>query len=141
MIRISNKVISDVNDRVKTHYPKAECVGIYTPVPSKFPHVCIIEESNTTYERTQTATGKENHAEISFTVNVYSNASKQKKEECYSIADIVDEYFQEIGFTRVSFNTVPNIDNSIYRISLRYRAVVSVGRDQNGTVVHKIYRK
>lgn len=141
MIRISNKILSDIAGRVKLHYPKAECVGIYTQSPSKFPHVCVIEESNTTYTRSQSETGRERHAEISYTVNIYSDAEKQKKEECYSIAEIVDEYFQDVGFTRVSFDSVPNIDKSIYRIAMRYRAVVSVGKEENGEMRYYIYRK
>ena len=68
----------------------------------------------------------ENHANVMYEVNVYSNKTSGKKSECKAIIALIDEEMLAMGFSRVSLTPVPNeYDSSIYRMVGRYRATVS----------------
>ena len=61
-----------------------------------------------------------------YELNVYSNKAAGKKAECKHIAAVVDAEMAAMGFTRMMLNPIPNMDDAtIYRITGRYRAVVS----------------
>lgn len=140
MIRIANKILSDINNHVTAKFLNAECVGNYVPTPSVFPHVCVTEDNNYTHTRSQDTGGKERNAVLLYTVNVYSASNVGKKEEAYSIGEIIDEYMQSIGFTRTMMNPVPNQDKNIYRLTMRYKAVVATGEKIGNDTVYRIYR-
>lgn len=129
MIDIENEVIDRVSRLVRKHFPDVYFTGELVKAPSKFPAVSLIEMDNTMYRRTQSSTDMENHAEVMYEVNVYSNKNTGKKNECRGIAFAVDSAMQDMGFTRVMFNPIPDMhDATIYRIVARYMAVVSANK-------------
>ena len=68
----------------------------------------------------------ENHSTLMYEVNVYSNKKTGKKTECKKIITLVDEAMSALGFTRIMLQPIPNMDDAtIYRMTARYRAVVS----------------
>ncbi len=134
MIDIENQVFTRCADRVVESFPDASLSGEYVKVPSSFPAVSIVEIDNLAYEQTQTSGSVENHATVTYEVNVYSNLTSGKKAQCKAILAIIDEVMAALGFTRIMVNPVPDMnDATIYRMVARYRAVVS--HDQ------KIYRR
>ena len=77
-------------------------------------------------ERTKTSKNAENHANIVYEINVYSNKTTGKKTECKSIFKDIDREMTELGFTRIMRSPVPNMEDlTIYRMVGRYRAVIS----------------
>lgn len=126
MINIENEVFSTIAKAIRAEYPKAYVVGEYVKAPSKFPCVSIVEVDNTMYERTQTSGGLENHADVMYEINVYSNKTSGKKSECKAIAALIDNEFAALGFSRTMLQPIPNVDDAtIYRMTGRYRGVVS----------------
>lgn len=141
MIDIENIVINTLSNYLSTEYPTASLSGEFVEVPENFPHVCITQDDNSVYTRTLDNNLEEHHANIMFTVNVYSNSLTGKKSECKKIASVVDECMSAMRFTRTMMSPVPNVDRSIYRITMRYTAVAGRGVSIGDDTVFQIYRK
>lgn len=126
MIDIENQIFDNISKVVRTHYPEIYMTGEYVNVPSSFPSVSLVQKSNPTYKRTQTSDSNENHVDVMFEVNIYSNKKTGKKAECKDIARIIDNQFLQLGFDRTMLEPVDNVnDSTIYRIVGRYVAIVS----------------
>ena len=134
MIDIENEVFNRVATRVREQFPDIFMVGEYVSSPSSFPAVSLMEMDNSILESTIDSGSNENHANVMYEVNVYSNKTTGKKSECKAIIALIDEEMTAVGFARVTLTPVPNeYDSTIYRVVGRYRAVVSTD--------HKIYRR
>ena len=126
MINVEQEIFNIIAKAVRNAYPKAYVIGEYVKAPSKFPCISIVEIDNTVYDRTQTSGSLENHADVSYEVNIYSNKISGKKSESKSIASLIDNEFATRGFSRTMLPPIPNIDDAtIYRMTGRYRGVVS----------------
>lgn len=134
MIDIENEVFDRVAKRVREQFPNIFMVGEYVKSPPSFPVVSLMEMDNAILEYTVDSGSNENHANVMYEVNVYSNKTTGKKSECKSIAALIDEEMTAMGFVRSTLTPVPNeYDSTIYRMVGRYRAAVSSD--------HKIYRR
>ena len=126
MINVESEIFNVIATAVRTSYPDAYVVGEYVKSPSRFPCVSIVEIDNVAYEKTQTSSCLENHADIPYEVNIYSNKTSGKKSECKAIASLIDDEFATLGFSRTMLQPIPNVDDAtIYRMLGRYRGVVS----------------
>ena len=134
MINIENDVFSRVAQIVRNKYPNIYMSGEYVKSPPSFPAVSLVEMDNSAYSRTQTSSSVENHAELMFEADIYSNKKSGKKSECKAIAELIDNEMAALGFSRIMLQPIPNIDDAtIYRMTGRYRAVASKDK--------KIYRR
>lgn len=130
MINIEEELFNNVATEVRREYPKVYMVGEYVKSPPSFPCVSLIEMDNSIYATTQTSDGNENHCQVMYEVNVYSNKTKGKKAECKNIISLIDSVMQKYGFTRIMSQPIPNIDDAtIYRMVARYSAVVSKNKE------------
>ena len=126
MINVENQIFDIIAKAIENEYPKAYVVGEYVKAPSQFPCISIVEMDNTAYDKTQTSSSLENHAELMYEVNVYSNKTSGKKSECKAIASLIDNEFATLGFSRTMLQPIPNVeDATIYRMVGRYQGVVS----------------
>ena len=134
MIDIENEVFNRVATRVREQFPDIFMVGEYVKSPSSFPAVSLMEMDNSIRESTVDSGSNENHANVMYEVNVYSNKTTGKKSECKSIVALIDQEMSAMGFVRSTLTPVPNeYDSTIYRMVGRYRAAVSAD--------HKIFRR
>lgn len=145
MIDIENKIINDITVAVRNEfgsdYPNLTCLGEYVDVPSGFPCVTIVEEDNYVYRNSQDE-NTENNANVMYSVNIYTNNINGKKQLAKKIADVVDGVMSGYSFTRMTRTPIPNEDRTIYRIVMRYSAVVSKGMAVGeNTTVFQINRK
>ena len=126
MINIEEELFSEVATIVRDKYPNIYMVGEYVKSAPSFPCVSMIEMDNSVYTRTQTSLENENHCEVMYEVNVYSNKVIGKKTECKDILALIDSEMLRKGFTRTMMQPIPNIDDAtIYRMVARYKGVVS----------------
>ena len=126
MINVENEIFGIIAKSIRDKYPGAYVVGEYVKAPPRFPFISIVEIDNTAYDRTQTSSSLENHADITYEVNIYSNKTSGKKSECKAIASLIDNEFATLGFSRTMLQPIPNLeDATIYRMLGRYRGVVS----------------
>ena len=126
MINVENEIFSRVAKAVRAVYPDIYISGEYVKSPPKFPCVSLVEMDNSAYVRTQTDNNVENHAELMYELNVYSNKKSGKKSECKAIASLIDNELAALNFSRTMLQPIPNMDDAtIYRMTGRYRAVAS----------------
>ena len=134
MIDIENEVFDRVAKRVREQFPDIFMVGEYVKSPSSFPAVSLMEMDNAPLESTVDSGSNENHVNVMYEVNVYSNKTTGKKSECKTIIALIDQEMTAMGFVRSTLTPVPNeYDATIYRMVGRYRAAVSSN--------HKIFRR
>lgn len=126
MINIESEIFNIIAKVVREKYPDIYITGEYVKIPPKFPCVSLIEMDNSAYTKTQSSDSVENHAELMYELNVYSNKKSGKKSECKAIASLIDDELAALNFSRTMLQPIPNMDDAtIYRILGRYRAVVS----------------
>jgi hypothetical protein len=134
MIDIENQVFDRVAKRVRKQFPDIFMVGEYVMSPPSFPAGSLVEMDNSTRETTIDSGSNENHVNVMYEANVYSNKTTGKKSECKAIIALIDTEMTAMGFVRSTLTPVPNeYDSTIYRMVARYRAAVSPD--------HKIYRR
>ena len=134
MIDIENEVFNRVATQVREQFPDIFMTGEYVNSPASFPAVSLVEMDNSVRETTIDSGSNENHANVMYEVNVYSNKTTGKKSECKSIIALIDAEMTAMGFVRSTLTPVPNeYDSTIYRMVGRYLAAVSND--------HKIYRR
>lgn len=134
MIDIENSVFNTVATKVREQFPNIYMVGEYVKSPSSFPAVSLMEMDNAVRTDTIDSGSNENHANVMYEVNVYSNKTTGKKSECKAIIALIDQEMLALGFVRSTLTPVPNMnDSTIYRMVGRYRASVSSD--------NKIYRR
>ena len=126
MINIEDEILNIIAPIVHRDFPGSCVVSVPVKSPPQFPFVSIVETDNTAYDRTQTSSSVENHASVTYEVNIYSNKAIGKKSECKAIASLIDNEFATLGFSRTMLQPIPNFeDTNIYRIVGRYMGVVS----------------
>lgn len=142
MIDIENKILDTVFTAVRTTYTTAQCYGEYVSVPAAFPCVCLYEANNTTHKKSQDTTLLEHQSNLMYECNVYSDKANGKKAEARAIADLIDKTMQGMKFTRTFYQPLPNLDRTIYRITLRWEAVAGEPiTTENGNTIYQMYRK
>ena len=129
MIDIENIVLDRVTKVLRetylAQYPGLTVYAVENPVPESFPCVTVVLTDNYTYQKTLVSNqGRENHAHITFTVNVYTNNAQDRKLVAKDIFNTVDLTLQDLCLTRTYASYMPNIDRTIFRITGRYYGIV-----------------
>lgn len=142
MIDIENLVCDKVFRAVNAVYSDAVCYSEYVEVPAAFPCVTLYEADNRTYRSSDDDQLADHQVHVMYECNVYSDKSNGKKAEAKAIADIVDETMQSMKFTRSMRSQIPNQDRTIYRVTMRFEAVVGEPIvTENGSTTLQMYRK
>lgn len=131
MINIFNELFTLLDASLTALEMDIETSSVYTNMPSHYPFVSLEEIDNRVYEETSNC-NVENHAEVDYEVNIYTQ-EPNKKTNADKIAEAVDTLFASLGFVRQTKNSMQSSDETTYRIIIRYIGIVS----QN----HKIYRR
>jgi hypothetical protein len=126
MIDIESELFNAIATEIRNVRSDVYITGEYVNSPPSFPCVSIVEADNQIYRNGRDSSNIENFAQLIYDVNVYSNKDKTKKSECKSLIQIIDNKMESMGFTRTVLNVIPNqADATIYRMNVRYRAIVS----------------
>lgn len=139
MIDVENIIFTALATAIRTAYPGASVYGEFVEIPASFPCVSIVEADNRVLERTRDLDGIEHYAQIMYEINVYTNDANGKKSKAKAIANLIDTEMSGMLFTRTYRGQTPNIDRSIYRITMRYSAVVREGIDMGDKIVHQMH--
>ena len=126
MIDVMNEVFTSVAKPVREAHPGTTVAGEHTQSPSKFPTVTLDEVQNVTVGNLVDSSHVENHAGVTYRLQVFSNKQSGKKAEARAIFATADAEMRRMGFRRVTYTTTPEIYNStIYNITATYEGVVS----------------
>lgn len=142
MISIENLMADKVNTAVaslKTTYPKLRVVSDYVYTSETFPLISVVESDNYTHLATQDAALEDHAANVAFEINIFANDSK-KKSTAKKVAGVVDKCMLENLFTRTFMGQTPNVDETVFRITMRYTAVVWPVVNGNNTT-YQMYRE
>lgn len=139
MIDVENIILTRLATALRTAYSGISVYGEYVEVPASFPCVTIVEADNQVYKPTRDLSGVEHHAKVMYEINVYSDKSNSKKSEAKAISNTIDGMMTDMLFTRTFRGQTPNIDRTIYRITMRYEGVVREGINVNGTTVYTMH--
>lgn len=143
MIDIENLIVTKVNTALtplKQTYTNLKVVSDYIEVNEEFPLVSVVQSNNYTHLNTQDAELEDHAANVTFEINVYANDSK-KKSTAKMIASVVDEEMLKNLFTRTFMGQTPNVDRTIYRITMRYTAVVAAPVVDGTSKTYQMYRE
>lgn len=133
MIDFEKEIYTHVAKRVQAVHGDVEFSGIDERLPSKFPFVSLVEADNATRTDTIDSGSFENHVNVMYEVNVYSNKSSGRKAECKAILATIDDTFIRMGFARTMRNPASMDDATIYRMVERYTAAI----DKNGNIYRR----
>jgi hypothetical protein len=85
--------------------------------PPVFPFISIVQAEVKTYADGQDDRLRENMAELMFRVQIYSNSTTGKREQCRMLSHDVDDYMMRMNFSRETLGFVTNMsNNSIARL-------------------------
>lgn len=128
MIDVENKVYTNVREAVKAFNSSVNVSGTYTDTPQSFPHISIEEIDNSVITSASSTSDREFAANVTYTVNIYTN-TKKAKSDAKALAEVVSDAFTAMGFARSMRQPMPNIDRTIYRLLMRFQGVVWKGFD------------
>ena len=143
MIDIENLIVDKVNTglaTLKQTYPKLKVVSEYVETMAEFPLVSVVEEDNYTHLGTQDGELADHAVNVMFAVNIYTHG-KNKKSIAKQIASTVDATMLNNLFTRTFMGQTPNVDRTVYRITMRYTAVVAAPVTDGNNKTYQMYRK
>lgn len=124
MIDVESQVYTKVADALLAYDPTIKTMSRTIYEPSEYPCVCIEQMDTYVLTRTQDSSSTENHNELAYTINVYSNRENTAKSEAKAIMAVVDETMGNLNFTRLGCVPVAMDEAQKYRLTARYRAVV-----------------
>lgn len=125
MIDIENDVFNGLAVVLRERFPGINVYSRLILSPTVFPCVCVEEGDNSAYRETQDSGSLENHAQVMVEVNVFSNRTNGAKAECKAIFGAIDDVMNGYGFTRLGKHPGNEEEPITYRLTGRYRAVVS----------------
>ena len=124
MIDIENEVISIVHDVLEANGINASLESVLNLTPPTFPTVCVEEISNSSYDFSADSKSVENHAEVGYEINIFTNSLNGKKSEGKGILKVIDDKLISIGFTRISKTQLALDEGTKFRLIARYSATV-----------------
>ena len=124
MIDIFNELFTLLKNTLATYDPNIKTASVYTNMPSEYPFVSFEEIDNSEYEQSRDWCGNENHAQIEYEINIYTQ-NPQKKSKGDKILQVVDTLMKTYNFVRQTKNVFQSPDETTYRIVIRYSGIVS----------------
>lgn len=142
MIDIENAVFDSVSKLLKRKFgltASAIRSAHVNAIPC-FPCVMLYESSNSTLESTADELG-EHHADVRYTVEVYTNDESGKKQKAKAIANAIDAHMLGLGFFRNARQyTFGTNESTVFTITASYRGVA--GESYSGAANEvMIYRR
>lgn len=126
MIDIENQLFTELREFLLEKFPVLSLSSIEERLPPSFPHVSVVEADNSIRSDTVSSLCHENHVNVMYEVNIYSNSASGRKSEAKAILSAIDLWFVSHGFARTSL-TPTSLDNaSLYRIIVRYSGCVGL---------------
>lgn len=128
MIDIENEIFTGLAERLEAKFTKINIVGEEQNAPAEFPTVSIVETDNFT-SQPYADSSEEAFAEVTYTINIYSNLGQAKKQETKKILQEIDRFMLNKGFTRVGQQPITINNSTAYRLVVRYNGVVSDNKE------------
>ena len=117
--RVMNGVIAERADLTESNFSSD-----LSDAPPTFPHISIVQSDSVTAVRYEDNDFVENKATLTFDINVYSNLTAGKRDQCRQILNDIDKYMLRMNFTRMGYGFAPNLNNNaIARLVAKYQVI------------------
>ena len=133
MIDFENDVLTRVANDLSSSFPSCTFIGSTQYYPANFPCVTGEEADNYTNVSSEDSGSNDNNANVMYEFNVYSNKRTGKKEEARAIAGAICNTMSVLGFTRTTLRPFNDNNGSLYRIVIRFTAVIG----KNGNIYRR----
>lgn len=124
MIDIENKIIDMISKELKLKVPKAKVVSTDISTEPSFPTVSVVEADNYILEPTLDSSNLQNHFVAVYQMDIYTKAVGSKK-QAKDIRALIDKLMFNKGFIRISTINLSAKHNGVFRLTTRYKGVVS----------------
>lgn len=131
MTDIENIVFDIVATALRTSFSGIYVSSDNTASPSSYPAVTLVQMDSASHLSTMTP-GVENHSDLLFQADIYSDLESGRKEQCKSIASVIDSQMLSLGFYksgRGPQELIQGADVLKYRMIARYRGVAGMSID------------
>lgn len=136
MVDIENEVFTTVATALRTAVSGIFVSGERIAAPKNFPCASIVEADNSTYLKTLGSSLTENHSDLMYQADVYSNLTSGRKTQAKTILATIDAQMLSLGFTRAGRS--PNAESADYiRMIARYRGVAGASIDAKSIQVYR----
>ena len=125
MVDIEPILFTEIATKLRAEIPGIFVTGTTVESPQNLPCAAISELTNTTYLRSLDSEFRENHSNIMWQAETFSNLTIGAKAQCKSIMAIIDEIMISRNFARTFSDFIDNSGSGIRRMVARYTAVVS----------------
>jgi hypothetical protein len=129
MIDIENLVFDTVFNQLSVLHPEANITVGYDEKIASFPTIMVRQVNSQPYRDSATDDCSENHARVTFEIEVYSDKETTGRTECKDILADADEIMQSMKFRRIHLNRPLNVDRTLWRQYARYEVIVAKGRE------------
>ena len=146
MIDIENFVFDTFYNYLISLYPNANITNGYDEENASSLTIIIREINNLPVKRTATDACAENHAKLTYEIEVICDEESTGRIKCKAVLADVDTAAQSMKMTRIHKNRPINIDRTRWRQYARYEVIVGkpVTYDagtQNERTVYQMYRR
>lgn len=129
MIDIESLVFDTVYNAMQTSHPEVNVTAGYDESMATYPTLIVRQTNNQPYRDSATDDCSENHARVTFEIEVYSDKKTTGRTECKEILADADEIMQSMKFRRIHLNRPLNVDRTLWRQYARYEVIVAKGRE------------
>lgn len=130
MIDVESLVFDTVYNHIISLFPNANVTAGYDEQNAVFPTVIVRETNNQPYRASTTDACSENHARLTYEIEVISDKADEGRSECKTLLNAVDDIMTDgtkMKFRRVHKNRPINIDRTVWRQYARYEVIVGKG--------------
>ena len=122
MIDVENSVLQAIGTAIGT---SATLVNEPVEAPAQYPCVSVVEADNVICVETIDSDGEENHVDVVYEINVYSNDATNRTGQAKGIFLDIDDVMSNLGFLRIAKNPISSSVPAFYQIMAKYSARVS----------------
>lgn len=122
--KVFDEIKTDLSNAFSNEFDNLSVYSEYVETPAGFPCVSFYMRNDTDYKSANTIDKVGNRADVTFECNIYTNG-QLKKTNAKRIMKTINTTMSNLGFNRTFFNQIPNVDRSIFRITVRWNCTVS----------------
>ena len=141
MIDIENLVFDTFYTAFVSLHPAANVTAGYDEENAIFPCVIVRQTNNQAYRASITDDCAENHARVTFEIEIMSDKVDTGRSECKSLMNDADEIMQGMKFRRIHLNRPINIDRTLWRVYARYEVIVAKPVEIGSDIIYQMYRR
>ena len=144
MIDVENLVFDTVFNAVHAVFPDVDVEKGFNEEMATFPCVVIRETNNVPVQRTITDECAENHTQVTYQADAYSDKAGTARSECKALLKVVDDAMTNVSsmkFRRTHMSEALNIKRTIFRQYARYTVIVEKGTVNGDTTTFQLYRR